>query len=87
MTPEEELAAVNEIIGSNAIHTDEPPRITFSPRWIPVADGWPLGTEDVLVFAPEGDPPMFVVQYMCDADKGEFPGVTHWMPLPHPPKP
>lgn len=64
-------------------------------RWIPVAERLPQNYISVLVYIP-GETPLPTVHEAYIADDGEWRSfavygvenadVTHWMPLPEPPK-
>lgn len=47
-------------------------------RWIPVTERLPRNGEHILVYYSDG--------WICDQYSPVDGGVTHWMPLPEPPK-
>ena len=63
------------------------------PRWIPVTERLPLKGDDVLCF---GDNGISIADFVASdkwcvlpwfyVDGEQETGVTHWMPLPQPPK-
>lgn len=61
------------------------------PRWIPVSERLPEDDSVVLAFMPEGSElkPEVREMYFSDGewmnDRGHWPEVTHWMPMPEPP--
>ena len=70
-------------------------------EWIPTGDSLPEPHVEVLVFAPEEEAVVFAAKIICDdwsrsssnryAPTDDYYGdarinVTHWMPLPTPPK-
>lgn len=67
----------------------------FKPKWIPVSERLPEYGERVLCFTIHGSIPVCYLGYYYD-DNGKFvlayngtdvvDNVTHWMPLPEPPK-
>ncbi len=66
-----------------------------SSKWIPVTERLPEEYEPVLVYDPSMDHGQYVMEatwsvdgWMTefDFDHDENPGITHWMPLPEPPK-
>jgi hypothetical protein len=62
------------------------------PRWIPVSERLPEEDSVVLAFMPEGSElkpevrEMYFVEGEWMNDRGHWPNVTHWMPLPEPPE-
>lgn len=53
------------------------------PRWIPVTERLPKEEETVLAFGTLGEA---WINWRHDNKWGCYSGVTHWMPLPQPPK-
>ena len=68
---------------------------TAKQKWIPVTERLPEEYEPVLVFDPSVDHGQYVMRACCsidgwmtefDFDHCENYGITHWMPMPEPPK-
>jgi hypothetical protein len=61
----------------------------MSGEWISVSERYPEEDEDVLVFSTDGIHVASLDEdgtwYPSHGDGWDFPGVTHWMPLPAPP--
>jgi len=66
----------------------------FQSRWIPVSERIPEDGSDILVYCDDGEESRIVA---CNYDNGVwfdcvfntvmvFKNITHWMPLPKPPK-
>lgn len=53
-----------------------------SPQWIPVTERLPDNGVEVLIYSQKAGA---CADYFCDEVFG-WPDVTHWMPLPEPPK-
>lgn len=69
------------------IDVNRMPTIDYAPKWISVKDRLPMGMQNVLMFI---DCRGVMIGYYSPIDKlwsyeGWLP-VTHWMPLPEPPK-
>ena len=61
------------------------------PRWIPVTERLPEGEKDVLVWISVGETPIVAYDVDCYNEHAKRwvcfeNNVTHWMPLPDPPK-
>lgn len=71
---------------------DEIERLRNERRWIPVSERLPKEDSVVLAFMPEGSElkpevrEMYFVEGEWMNDRGHWPEVTHWMPLPEPPE-
>ena len=57
-------------------------------KWIPVTERLPEVWKDALVYRADGN---FSIEFRCLSDGWSFDNdimeeVTHWMPLPEPPK-
>lgn len=61
-------------------------------KWISVKERWPNVDERVLVYQKDGvhgGQPIDIEYLLCDGfwkDQGLISGITHWMPLPEPPR-
>lgn len=93
------LAAFNKLMGLITEEAQPSNRFFFmwgadwaedNPNWISVDDEMPKGQEDVLVAVVGMDDVMKGYWnggrwFICD-DSSEWHNITHWMPLPSPPK-
>lgn len=65
----------------------------MASEWIPVSERLPEDDQEVIVAWPGGVNTGLYSQraphwhYYYAESEVEFPGVTHWMPLPDPPEP
>ena len=61
-------------------------------EWISVKDRMPLEDVEVLGYSPHPISPIMIVMYLENLGLGwcngedQFLEITHWMPLPEPPK-
>jgi hypothetical protein len=65
--------------------------IEFVPKWIPVSERLPVEFENVLVANKRGkhydiDKAWWNGSFFDRCAKGGYHNITHWMPLPQPPK-
>ena len=56
------------------------------PRWIPVTERLPDARQFVLVWKDEKPKGFACVSFWMDNAGWAFKNITHWMPLPQPPK-
>jgi hypothetical protein len=87
------VRAVEEYLGCREQIVEQVSQAFAKQGWIPVSERMPEEDEDVLVFTKDSQPEMHVasldedgIWYPSHGDGWEFPDVTHWMPLPEPPK-
>ena len=57
-----------------------------SSKWIPVTERLPEYGQQVIVYTGNILSPMVLPYIFWDKDYDAFAHVTHWMPLPEPPK-
>ena len=55
-------------------------------RWIPVAERLPEQGQNVIVFSGGNLQPEVFAYHFWSEEYNSWKGVTHWMPLPNPPK-
>lgn len=87
--------AQKSLMGRVLYIIDQMPTITM-PQWISVEDRLPEKREEVLIYLPEYDsvetaslftiPSLNLKEWTQDEDAFVFDEVSHWMPLPEPPK-
>ena len=55
-------------------------------EWISVEDRLPNEHIDVLTYAARPSYEVFYINRLIDKNEWLYDGITHWMPLPAPPK-
>ena len=60
--------------------------VPSAPRWHRVEDQLPEPGQDVLVYTYFYGRSIYAVAWLDNEEKWSFGTVTHWMPLPEPPK-
>ena len=55
-------------------------------KWIPVSERLPERKQDVIVYAGRAFNPSVYEYHFLNKDYGSFQNITHWMPMPEPPK-
>lgn len=55
-------------------------------KWIPVTERLPERGAEVIVCSHRTIKPVVFATYFWDAEHENWQGITHWMPLPQPPK-
>ena len=56
------------------------------PKWIPVSERLPEPGQEVIVYAGGVLDPVVYAYHFWNKDYCSFQHITHWMPLPEPPK-
>ena len=55
-------------------------------KWIPVTERLPEYGQEVIVCSHRTVLPLVFTTNFWDAEHDNWQGITHWMPLPEPPK-
>lgn len=55
-------------------------------KWIPVTERLPKRGQEVIVASYRTIKPVVFTMYFWDKEHDNWVGITHWMPLPEPPK-
>ena len=87
--------AQKSLMGRVLYIIDQMPTIT-TPQWIRAEERLPEGNKEVLIYLPEYDsgemgalfeiPSLNLKEWAQDEDAFMLDEVSHWMPLPEPPK-
>lgn len=62
------------------------PNICIHPQWIPVSERLPEQGQEVIVASYRMIKPVVFTTIFWNKEHDNWYGITHWMPLPKPPK-